>query len=89
VTVRIVDELSNRFAFHPATDDATRDAHEEVREAAYAFAAVIERVTPPGRDQSLAFTKIEEAMMWGNKAIACARGLEQLERGDSHGDTDR
>lgn len=81
--VKIIDELSNRFAFHPAKDDATRDAHEEVREAAYAFAAVIERVTPPGREQSLAYTNIEQAMMWGNKAIACAAGLAQLERGDT------
>lgn len=70
MAVRDIDQLSHRFAYHPPKDEETRDAHEAIREAAYALALVIEEHTFPGREQTLAHTKTEEAMMWANAAIA-------------------
>lgn len=79
MTVNAFDELSNRFAYHPPASPAVADAHEELREAAYALAAVIERLVPPGRERSTAITKCEEAMMWGNAGIARESGRARLE----------
>jgi hypothetical protein len=85
MTVRSVDELSNRFAYHPPAGPHIADAHEELREAAYTLAAAIERLVPPGRERVTAITKCEEAMMWGNAGVARASGLARLEAGDHHG----
>lgn len=63
------DELDKRFNFHPA-NDRTGPMHERVRAAARAFAETIAELTPESREQSTAITKIEEAMFWGNAAIA-------------------
>lgn len=62
-------ELDRRFSFHPADDDAA-SCHEAVRAAARGMALSVLQVTGPGREQALALTKIEEAMMWANAAIA-------------------
>jgi hypothetical protein len=64
------DDLKNRFSFHPATD-ITGPQHEEVRDRCYALALWLSENTPVGRHQALALTSIEEAMHWGNAAIAC------------------
>lgn len=44
--------------------------YEEIRAAGRAFAEVLLRTTPKSREQSLAFTALEEAVMWANAAIA-------------------
>ena len=62
------DELANRFDYHPPADQETVDRHHQVREA-YA-ANVLATALPDGREKSLAMTKLEEAMMWGNAGIA-------------------
>jgi len=62
-------DLYSRFSFHPATT-ITGPMHAEVRDRAYAFALAMRDLVPPGRELSLALTKIEEAMMWSNAAIA-------------------
>ena len=67
-------DLENRFQFHPANSEAARDAHQGVREACHSCASVLVQNTPKGREQSLAITKIEEAMFWANAAVARARG---------------
>lgn len=66
----LASDLANRFAFHPADTESRVEAHEQVRAEAYAFAASLADLVPPGRERSLAFTAIEEAMMWGNAGIA-------------------
>ncbi len=62
-------ELALRFNFHPATE-ATAPRHHNVREICLAAAQKIVAETPPCREQSLAITALEEAMMWANAAIA-------------------
>lgn len=64
------DDLGHRFAYHAPKDQATREAHEEMRAAAHQLASAIVNATVPSREQSLALTKAEEAMMWANAAIA-------------------
>lgn len=63
-------ELANRFAYHPPKTPEVGEAHSAVRTACFELAAKIVALTPEGREKSLAITKIEEAMMWANAAIA-------------------
>jgi hypothetical protein len=62
-------ELANRFKYHQP-DQVRRASHERVRLAAGDLADEINIHAPDGREKSLAITKIEEAMMWANAAIA-------------------
>ena len=63
-------EIEFRFRFHPATTDARRAAHETVRHALMDVADLLDARIPEGREKALALTKLEEAMFWGNAAIA-------------------
>jgi hypothetical protein len=67
-------ELEHRFAFHPANTTERQDAHQLVRRTCHRAAQNIEGLCPDGREKSLAITKLEEAMMWANAAIARAPG---------------
>ena len=52
-----------------------RDIRAEFRD----FGQFILETTPISREQSLAFTKLEEAMMWANKAVATfSAGVRQV-----------
>jgi hypothetical protein len=62
--------LIDRFRHHPPrTADRERD-HERVRAFCTNAALALDRLLPEGREKSLALTKLEEAMFWGNAAIA-------------------
>lgn len=63
-------DLDNRFAFHPARDSGVAERHEAVRDCLRIAAANLDDLCPDGREKSLAVTKLEEAMMWANAAIA-------------------
>lgn len=65
-------ELAHRFAYHAPRDEATVKAHEAIRTAARDFATIVGDVLPDDRprESALVYTKIEEAMMWANAAIA-------------------
>ena len=62
-------ELARRFTHHPPKGDQGI-RHEMIRDRALDLAAFIAEKTPASREQSLALTKIEEAVMWANAAIA-------------------
>lgn len=64
------NDIDNRFDYHPPKDDETRQAHETVRAELRAVAYALDSLCPDGREKSLAITKLEEAMMWANAAIA-------------------
>lgn len=66
----ILVELANRFAYHRPKNDLVVQRHQVIREAAQAFAETVNSNCPEGREQSLAVTHIEDAMMWANAAIA-------------------
>lgn len=69
-------DIEHRFAFHPAAAGAehTAEAHEAIRRAGAAFAHTIAAIVPGGREEALAVTQVENAMMWANAGIARAGG---------------
>ena len=58
-----------RFSYHPPKPERSSD-FVNIRDYAYDFAELINKLCPEGREKSLAITKIEEAVMWANAAIA-------------------
>lgn len=63
------EQIENNFKYHaPNGDKVVR--HELVREKCKELAYEVEKLCPHSRERSLAITKIEEAMMWANAAIA-------------------
>lgn len=63
-------DLAQRFDYHPPAHDGIKHAHEDARYALLTVARIINELCPDGREKSLAITKLEEAMMWANAAIA-------------------
>jgi hypothetical protein len=63
------DELINRFTYHPPKNDQS-DRYVAIRKAGLDFALLIFDTTPESREQSVAFTKIDEAVQAANSAIA-------------------
>lgn len=62
-------QIENAFTYHaPKPDQLPR--YEELRHSAKDLAQRIVRRTPPSREQSLALTHLEDAVMWANAAIA-------------------
>lgn len=62
-------DMANRFNYH-RPDEETAYRHQEIRDAFSIVAFDILRFSPPGREQALAFTNLEQAMFWTNAAIA-------------------
>lgn len=63
------EELVKRFTYHaPKSDQPVR--YQALRNGGLELARKITAMSPPGRDQSLALTKLDEAIMWANAAIA-------------------
>lgn len=64
-----LDKINNNFTYHaPKTDQQERYVH--LRDTAKDLAYIILENTPVSREQSLAITKLEEAIFWANAAIA-------------------
>jgi len=61
--------LKNRFTYHPPKGDQT-DRYQTLRAQGLDLATAIDTLCPPSREQSLALTKLEEAIMWANASIA-------------------
>ena len=66
---RVHAQISNAFVYHPVKE-GQQERYVELREAARSFAMLIASRTPESREQSLALTKLEEAVMFANAAIA-------------------
>lgn len=63
------ERVANAFIYHaPKEDQIPR--YNELRGLGMQMAARIVSLTPPSREQSVALTKLEEAIMWANAAIA-------------------
>lgn len=63
------DELENRFTYHPPKGDQAQ-RYETIRALGFQMASEINSRCPQSRELSLALTKIDEAVMWANAAIA-------------------
>lgn len=61
--------IEHNFQHHPPTAEKVK-LHETLRSAALELALRIHDLCPDSREQSVAITKTEEALMWANAAIA-------------------
>lgn len=64
-----MDDLENRFTYHAPKNDQV-ERYAEIRDRGLLLAKFLKLLCPPSRERSLAFTKLEEAIMWANAAIA-------------------
>ncbi len=63
------DELETRFTYH-APKEGQPELYECIRHVSRDLALCINDLCPDSREKSLAMTKLEEAVMWANAAIA-------------------
>jgi hypothetical protein len=61
-----LDEL---FRHHPPTD-AQIPKYQAIRDAARAFAQVLDETCPPSADRTVAMRKLQDCVMTANRAIA-------------------
>lgn len=61
--------LRNNFKYHPPKDDQP-PRYELIRAKALELALIINENTPASREQSLAFTALEEVVYHANASIA-------------------
>ena len=62
-------EIENNFTYHAPKNDQTA-RYISIREKAKELAYMIDELCPESRERSLAFTKLDETVMWANAAIA-------------------
>ena len=63
-------DIDNVFTYHKPTE-VQQVQYELIRERARHLAHDINSQCPESREKSLALTKLREAVMWANAAIAC------------------
>lgn len=61
--------IENNFKYH-APKEGQPEKYEAIREKAKELAYLFDAECPNSREKSLAFTKLEEAVMWANASIA-------------------
>lgn len=64
-----IADLEKRFTYH-APNGSQPERYIAVREKAKELATLIAQTSFESREQSLAITKLEEAVMWANAGIA-------------------
>lgn len=60
---------ANNFKYHPPTPGQI-EKYPIVRNKGHEFAILLRTLCPQSRELSLAITRVEEAVMWANAAIA-------------------
>lgn len=66
---KIFEQVQKSHTYQsPKEDQPVR--YQELRKSALKLSELILAFCPPSREQSLALTKVEESVMWANKAIA-------------------
>lgn len=63
------EQIENNFKYHPPKGGQD-EKYDILRGAGRTFALEVLHLCPEGREKSLAITKMEEAVMWANAAIA-------------------
>lgn len=61
--------LEQVFTYHPPFG-TQQERYVGIRGAALKFSQLISVSTPPSREQSVALTNVQQAVMWANAAIA-------------------
>lgn len=65
-----LDDLENRFTYHPPRDDVDVELYQRIRQKGLEFALLVDSAAKESRELSLAITHIEDAVMWANAAVA-------------------
>lgn len=63
------DEIDNRYTYHEPKEGQA-EKYETIRSIAKTLAEFVDEVCPESREKSLAFTNLEQAVMWANASIA-------------------
>lgn len=63
-------QIDKRFSHHPPTRENVVELHEATRGLVKRCGSALNILLPESREKSLAFTALEEALMWANAAIA-------------------
>ena len=72
------EQIENVFTYHrPFGNQPQR--YEDIRGEARTLAMVIQRACPESREKSLAFTNLQQAVMWANASIAINETTEPHE----------
>lgn len=66
---RIQEQIEKSFTYHPPKNDQPK-RYVAIRDKARELAELIAELTPGSREQSLAITHLESAVMFANAAIA-------------------
>jgi hypothetical protein len=70
-----VSDITKRFTYYPPTQDQPL-TYEDIRDRGLNLALYLNAHCPDSRELSLAITKIEEAVMWANAAVARHTNVE-------------
>ena len=62
-------DIENVYKYH-APKSGQPEIYEQLRASIKVAAVLINELCPESRERSLAFTKLEEAVMWANASIA-------------------
>ncbi len=62
-------DIENNFTYH-APKPGQQERYVKLREMGKALAYLIVELTPVSREQSIALTQLEDAVMWANASIA-------------------
>lgn len=62
-------QIENNFKYH-TPNEGQPAKYEMIREKAKELAYLIDELCPNSREKSLAFTNLEQSVMWANAAIA-------------------
>lgn len=61
--------LEHTFTYHPPEGNQI-DKYDLLRNELFKYALLVNKLCPDSREKLLAFTKLEEAIMWANASIA-------------------
>ena len=62
-------DIEKNFTYHSPKGNQP-ERYGRIRDKAREFAELIEAECPDSREKSLAFTKLEESVLWANASIA-------------------
>lgn len=65
-----IEDLENRFKFHPAGTTEKKLTHEAIRAGCFILANMFNNEMPDCREKDLAVAKVEEVMFWANAGVA-------------------
>jgi hypothetical protein len=70
IDAKLRERIENDFVHHPPSTPHVGERYATIRFQLKQTALVVCEMSPPSREQSIALTKLEEAMFWANAAVA-------------------